>query len=222
MRPQFPQHQVFLNYPFDEEAQTVSSALHFAVVAAGLLPICALDVTSPDRPRLEVLVETITSCQYSAHDFSRCTADGKLGRFNMPIEMGMALFHALHNQKAGHRCAFFVTELGDYRHFVSDLAGLDPLTYDTESALLARMYEWLRDGVGAAFIPKPSAHVSDMYAEYRQMLMRVRGSGKGGKATHHEAQELMYQIASKHGLWDWRANRAGQRAFPEVPLSWLD
>jgi hypothetical protein len=217
----YQQHQVFLNYPFDEQAESISHAMHFAVVAAGLLPVCAFDLSSPDRPRLEMLVDAITSCHYSAHDFSRCTGEGEknLSRFNMPLEMGMALFHALYNQKT--RCAFFVTTPHDYKGFVSDLGGLDALVYDSDSTLLVKMYEWLRNAE-AVFIPQPSAVVRDIYNEFKNRLLNLRGCGTEGRASHHEAQELMYQTASKHGLWDWRANHAGKIAFPAVPLQWTD
>jgi hypothetical protein len=62
--------QVFLNYPFDEEFRPLADAMTFSVVAGGLLPLCAKDLTSPDRPRLDVLVSAISNCQYSAHDLS--------------------------------------------------------------------------------------------------------------------------------------------------------
>jgi hypothetical protein len=218
----FQQYQVFLNYPFDEDAESLSMALHFAVVAAGLLPVCAMDMTSPDKPRLSMLVDAITSCQYSAHDLSRCTGEGNgnLARFNMPVEMGMALFHALHNQSSSHRCAFFVTGQHDYKRFASDLSGLDPYFYDSDDVLLLRMYEWLRDNLNAAFITRPSAEIGDIYSEFKTRLLLLRGAGKDGRPSHHESQELMYQIAAARGLWDWRANRAGQLTFKEVPLSW--
>ncbi len=132
----------------------------------------------------------------------------------------MALFYALQTQRTGHRCAFFVTAISDYRSFASDVAGLDPLVYESELVLLLRMYEWLRDTLHATFIPKASAEIADIYIEFKETVLRLRGSGRQGRATHHEAQELMYQIASKRELWDWRANKAGQLAFPEVPLSW--
>jgi hypothetical protein len=218
----YSQYQVFLNYPFDQESEEISLAMHFAVVAAGLLPVCALDLTSPDRPRLEILVQAITSCQYSAHDFSRFKGEGEknLARFNMPVEMGMALFHALHTHRAAHRCAFFVSDPHQYRAFVSDLAGLDPLSYGDPAELLVRMYEWLRDVVNAVFIPRPSPEVQDKYGEFRERLKLVRGSASNGRPSHQEAQELMCQMCSEAGLWDWRGFAAGRVAFPPVPLSW--
>jgi len=118
--------QVFLNYPFDTAFAPLADAMAFAVIAGGLLPVCALDFTVPDRPRLDMLVEAILNCHYSAHDFSRFTGEGleNLSRMNMPIEMGMALFYALHTQRRDHRCAFFVPTAHAYTAFASDLAGL--------------------------------------------------------------------------------------------------
>jgi hypothetical protein len=68
--------QVFLNHPFDPEFMPLADALNFAVVAGGMLPLCALDLTSPDHPRLEMLVDAIANCHYSVHDLSRFTGDG--------------------------------------------------------------------------------------------------------------------------------------------------
>src|SRR5262245_60384773 len=89
--------QVFLNYPFDSALAELANAMSFAVVAGGLLPVCAYDLTVPDKPRLEMLVDAIRSCHYSAHDLSRSKGEGpqNFARLNMPVEMGMALFHAL-------------------------------------------------------------------------------------------------------------------------------
>nr|MDT0664519.1 hypothetical protein [Micromonospora sp. DSM 115978] len=93
--------QVFLNHPFDDEFSVTADALSFAVVAAGLVPVSARDLTTPDRGRLDILVDAIGSCDYSAHDLSRCHGGGKenFARMNMPIEMGLALFYALSTQR---------------------------------------------------------------------------------------------------------------------------
>ena len=68
--------QVFLNYPFDDAFAPLGDAMAFAVVAGGMLPVCAFDLSAPDRPRLEILVEAIRCCRYSAHDFSRSKGEG--------------------------------------------------------------------------------------------------------------------------------------------------
>jgi hypothetical protein len=128
----------------------LSHALHFGVVAAGLLLVCARDLGSPDRPRLEMLIGGVVNCHYSAHDLSRCRGEGpdNFGRFNMRIEMGMALFHAVESQRTKRRCAFFVSTPHSHGVFASDLAGLDPLQHgDNDRVLVGCVYEWLRDVV---------------------------------------------------------------------------
>src|SRR4051794_3208926 len=104
----YERHQVFLNYPYDDAYERLERAMEFAVVAAGMLPVSAKDLTLPDRSRLEMLVESIQNCHYSIHDFSRYVGSGRrnFARFNCPIEMGMALFYGLSSQRQSHRCAF--------------------------------------------------------------------------------------------------------------------
>ena len=87
--------QVFLNYPFDNDFIELGNAMSFAVVAGGLLPVCAFDLSVPDKPRLEILVEAIQSCHFSAHDLSRSRGEGptmantaRLGRDQHAVHRG--------------------------------------------------------------------------------------------------------------------------------------
>ena len=215
--------QVFLNYPFDAEFAPLANAMNFAVVAGGLLPLCAYDLTTPDRPRLELLVHAIQNCQYSAHDFSRSTGggDNNFARMNMPIEMGMALFHALHTQHQDHRCAFFVPTAYDYQAFASDLAGLDPKVHENdESRIVTDMYEWLRGVVPQAlFNLCPTIEIVEKHEEFVERLEEINGSANDGAPSHSETREVMYQVCTEAGWWDWRETRRGRDEFPEVPLS---
>jgi hypothetical protein len=218
------EHQVFLNHPFEDAFDPLANAMHFAIVASNLIPICAKDLSSPDRPRLDMLVSSIINCQYSIHDFSKLKGEGEqnFARLNMSLEMGMALFHALQTQRVQHRCAFFVSTPHDYRIAASDLAGLDPIFYDgNDLSLVAGVYEWLRDVVrNPLTTPLPTNDIKERYNDFKIRTEKVAGSGKNGHLSHNESQELMFQICSEHKLWDWRENKAGQIAFPEVPLSW--
>lgn len=220
----FEEGQVFLNYPFDHEFTPFSHAMHFAVIAAGLIPICAYDLTAPDRPRLDIIVEAIIRSRYSVHDFSRLRGEGEqnFARLNMPIEMGMALFHALQTQRATHRCAFFIPAPHEYRIAASDLAGLDPIPYDgNEQSCVMRVYEWLRDGVRSPYTQRvPTVAVVERFRHFIAQMGRIEGSGREGQLSHDEAQELMFSLCSESGWWDWRAIRYGQAEFPIVPLSW--
>lgn len=217
--------QVFLNHPFDEDFEILGFGMAFAVVAAGLLPVSALDLNVPDRPRLEMLVEAIRHCHYSAHDLSRCTGEGlgNLARMNMPLEMGMALFYGLDVQRAAHRCAFFVSSPHAYQAFASDLAGLDPKCHHNDSArLVAEMYDWLRAVVPPAlFNSQPTVNVVEKYREFQERLRRVRGSGTDGRASYHEAREVMYMVCTECRWWDWRETRLGKEQFPTLPMSWV-
>src|SRR5947208_637658 len=126
-----PESQVFINYPFDADFEPLAHAMHFAIVAAGLIPICARDLSLPDRPRLQNIVSMVENTYYSIHDFSKYTGEGdsNFARFNMPIELGMALFHTFQTGPHKHSFAFFVTDKNNYNAFASDLKGLDPAYY---------------------------------------------------------------------------------------------
>lgn len=220
----FRECQVFLNYPYDTEFIDLERALHFAVIASGLIPVCAKDLSVPDRPRLEMLVDAIRNCRYSAHEFSRATGEGlgNFARMNMPIEMGMALFHALETQHQKHRCAFFVPTPHDYHRFASDLSGLDAKCHNNDSRqLISGVYDWLRSVVPLSlFSSVPTIEVSQKYDEFKNALQKVRGSGICGEATHEEARELMYKTCADCEWWDWRKSKFGLDEFPCVPLAW--
>jgi hypothetical protein len=219
----FEKCQVFLNYPFDAEFRPLAYAMHFAVIAAGLIPLCAKDMSVPDRPRFEMLIDAIIHSHYSVHDFSRFKGEGSnnLARFNMPIEMGMALFYALNTQRRQHRCAFFVATAQDYQRFASDLSGLDPTHYNNDELLLvAGIYEWLRD-VGKPLVNElPVIEVKDKYSYFKSELEKIKGSESDSLPSHDETQELMYKICSECKWWEWREQKLGKLEFPLLPLSW--
>ena len=220
-------NQVFLNYPFDCEFESFSYGMHFAVVASGLIPVCARDVNVPDKLRLENLVTTISSCRFSIHDFSRSKGEGdrNLARFNMPIELGMALFYSYSQEQHTHRCAFFVTISEDnqvphdYQRFASDLAGLDPKHYDDELSLARNVYEWLRE-VGASLNDVSTTEMQSKYLDFRKELEKIKGSEKDNQPTHGEVQELIFRMCSKWRWWDWRDVKWGKSKFRPLPLSW--
>jgi hypothetical protein len=217
------EYQVFLNYPFDEAFAEFEDALHFAVVAANLLPVCAKDLTDPDRPRLDALIDAIRHCRYSGHDFSHIYGDGadNIARMNMPLEMGMAVFHALDTQRQEHRCAFFVPRPHEYHRAASDLAGLDPRCYNSDPReLVAAVYEWLRDVVPSPiFNSVATVDVVGQFDTFKRKISSIRGGRSDGRPTHHEAQELMYRLCGDLRWWEWRQTRFGLEQFPSIVLS---
>ena len=138
----------------------------------------------------------------------------------MPIEMGMALFHALVSQRSEHRCVFFVPSPHEYKAFASDLAGLDPKCHqNSEATLLTAMYEWLRGVVpGSFFNSQPTVDVVAKFGEFKKRLKNIKGTDGNGKPSHDERREVMYQVCAECDWWDWRETRAGRDQFPLVPL----
>ncbi|HMQ99419.1 MAG TPA: hypothetical protein PKE39_10380 [Ignavibacteria bacterium] len=219
----FQAFQVFMNYPYDEDFEPLSNAIHFAVIAAGLIPVCAKDLSMPDKSRLDNLIEAITNCNYSIHDFSKSKGEGSdnFARFNMPLEMGMAVFHALYTQRIKHRCAFFVSTPHDYQKFASDLSGLDPICHNNnEITLLTETYEWLRKINPPLFSNLAITVVRDKYLSFKEELNNIVGSSSINTPTHDEIQELMYCICSKEKWWGWRDSPVGLLEFPVLPLTY--
>jgi hypothetical protein len=208
--------QVFLNYPFNPEFETSANALHFAVVAAGLVPLCAKDLSMPDLPRMDGISNAIRSCRYSVHDLSRFDQQGK----NISLELGIAFAKVHEGQQRIHRCALFMPSGLDYHSIASDLSGFDPKQYQGDSSLVVGVYEWLRDVVrDPVFSGQSPLSVKRLYEEFQQELSRLEGSGKDGRPSHDESQELMFRLCEKRGWWDWRLTKAGKIDLRPVPLS---
>jgi hypothetical protein len=221
----YVKQQVFLNYPYDDAYETFSAALSFGVFAAGLVPLSARDITTPDTVRLQNIAHAISNCRYSAHDLSRAHGEGveSLARMNMPLELGMAFYHALSSQYSEHRGAFLVPTANLVHKFASDLAGLDPICYgDNDTKLVVGVYEWLRNVVpNAYFSAQPTPQVVEAYEEFIALSMLIAGVGTAQRSSYFESRELMQRICADRGWWDWRETRAGREEFPSVPIQWI-
>lgn len=84
---------VFINCPFDFAYAPIFDAIVFAVADCGFRPICARERMNSGQVRLDKITEQIRDSRYSIHDLSRTEPDERysLPRFNMPLELGMAL-----------------------------------------------------------------------------------------------------------------------------------
>ena len=78
----------------------------------------------PNQGRLDRIIQLIEESDISLHDLSRTESSRGVPRFNMPLELGLALYrsHATHKR---HRV--FVFEKKDYRALrsTSDINGID-------------------------------------------------------------------------------------------------
>src|SRR3954453_17687616 len=88
---------VFINCPFDEAYSPLFDAIVFTVVCCGFQPRSAIDSGSTGEPRLTRITKALFASRYSVHDLTRCSGEGaeNLARFNMPLELGMAIARSL-------------------------------------------------------------------------------------------------------------------------------
>src|SRR4051812_29932794 len=93
-RPAKFQRSVFINVPYDLKYERLFAALIAGIVSLCREPKVVLSDISGDV-RLDRLIRMIRSCRVSLHDLSRTgatrTPAGRVPRFNMPIELGIAL-----------------------------------------------------------------------------------------------------------------------------------
>jgi hypothetical protein len=77
------------------------------------------------------ITRALFGCRYSIHDLSRSQGEGSenLARFNLPLELGMAMARRFMNEEE-HDWLVLVPEGHAYLRFISDLAAYDPSTHD--------------------------------------------------------------------------------------------
>jgi hypothetical protein len=117
---------VFLNIPYDLGFLDLYLAYIAGVVSLGLHPRATVEIVGGER-RLDRIFGLIQACPYSVHDLSRVELDTKrprTPRFNMPLELGMAIAWQKLNPE---RHVWFVFEAKQRRvqKSMSDLNGSD-------------------------------------------------------------------------------------------------
>lgn len=141
-----PRRSVFINCPFDPEYEPLRDALLLAVVSCGFTPRSALESGRVSVARMDRIFQALCSSGYSIHDLSRCRGEGKevLARFNMPLELGIAMWRHRFDQATPHDWLVLVPTTAPYARFISDLAGYDLPPYDgTEQSLIQQVMIWL-------------------------------------------------------------------------------
>src|SRR5580658_5029138 len=87
------ERSVFINCPYDPGFADLFHAIVFTVIAFGFVPRSARESEGEAETRIDRISETLAQCKYSIHDLSRFTGEGtgNLARFNMPLELGIAI-----------------------------------------------------------------------------------------------------------------------------------
>ena len=171
-----PSRSVFINCPFDAEYSSLFDAVLFATVWCGFMPRSALESGTVAEPRLARITRAIFSSRYSIHDLSRCTGEGteNLARFNMPLELGMAMARRFMDPSDGHDWLILVPKGHAYLRFVSDLAAYDPATHDGSiQSVVVAVTAWLSTRKDASLRVDPTEVLSalpNFQAEKEKLL----------------------------------------------------
>lgn len=99
-----PSKSVFVNCPFEDEYAALFEAIVFATICCGFMPRSALESGTASEPRLTRILRALFGSKYSIHDLSCCTGEGSenAARFNMPLELGMAMARRFIGPAADH------------------------------------------------------------------------------------------------------------------------
>ena len=153
---------VFVNCPYDPDFRPVFDAVLFSCVCCGFIPRAALETHTASIPRMTRIARALTDSKYSIHDLSLCRGEGSenLARFNMPLELGIAMAERIRMGEAEgtHDWLVLVPNGHCYRRFVSDLSGYDPTEHDgTVDSVVPAVMAWLATREDAIQTPTPAA-----------------------------------------------------------------
>jgi hypothetical protein len=174
-----PAKAVFINCPFDQEFEPALEAIVLAVACCGFIPRSAMESGDVAVSRMERIVRAIFSSQYSIHDLSRCRGEGdeQLARFNMPLELGIAMACRFRSgRRTRHDWLLLVPEGHLYGRFISDLAGYDPLRHDgSPESVIPKVMLWLATRPSAVQTSTPQEVIAAL-PEFRRKKAELRAA----------------------------------------------
>lgn len=173
-----PATSVFLNCPFDLEYLHLFDAAVLATICCGFTPRSALESGTVAEPRMARITRGIFESKYSIHDLTRCTGEGdaNLARFNVPLELGIAIAHRYLARRVAdrHDWLVMVPTGHQYSRFISDLAGFDPVTHNgTDRGLIVAVMTWLATRIDATDTLSPQQVLKGL-PQFRRELRTLR------------------------------------------------
>jgi hypothetical protein len=180
----------FINVPYAKRYERVYLAFIAGIVGHGLVPTAAVHDPS-SRFQLDRIYELIAAAQYSFHDLSWMSLDGRsprTPRLNMAFELGLAV--AL-SRGAGANHQWFVFETVPYRldKALSDLGGIRPRIHDRspESVLRALMSVFARRANQPTF-----ANLIEIYQEVERTARQIKHTYSADLFDTKPFAELVY------------------------------
>ncbi len=178
-----PTTSVFLNCPFDLEYLPLFDCAVLATICCGFTPRSALESGTVAEPRMARITKAIFQSKYSIHDLSRCKGEGdaNLARFNMPLELGIAMARRYLGRRVAdrHDWLVMVPTGHHYARYISDLAGFDAVTHDgTKRGLIMALMAWLATRVDAVGTLSPQQVLNGLPRFSREMRLLRRTWGQ--------------------------------------------
>jgi hypothetical protein len=178
------ERSVFLNCPFDDLFVPLFHAAVLTIGALGFTPRCARETEGESDPRIDRIARGLRESKYSIHDLSRFQGEGpdNLSRFNMPLELGMALALRYQGKISGtpHNWVALVPRGFAHQKFISDLAGFDPPAHEqTPATVIKAISGWLTLQPGFS-PPAPSPKtILDTYPKLIKLLEEAKTEALG-------------------------------------------
>jgi hypothetical protein len=199
---------VFLNIPYDAAFEDLYLAYIVGLTQLGLRVNATLAV--PNQDRLQTIIRLIEASGFSIHDLSRIEASHGVPRFNMPVELGLALYRS-HVTKGKHRVFVFESKRYRAQRSTSDVNGIDPhIHHGTPKGLMGSLRNIFRQPGNATTVP-------EMLASYRAVKRKLPEfrRNSGGKSLFEAAvfQDLTVAalVESQRLIGRRSSNRASRR-----------
>jgi len=155
---------VFLNIPYDREFEDLYLAYIVGLTQLGLRVNATVAV--PNQGRLEAIIGLIEESNFSIHDLSRIELSKGIPRFNMPVELGLALYRS-HATKGRHRVYVFESKSYRVQRSTSDINGIDPQIHNgTAKGVMAGLRNLFRQPGNVTTVP-------EMLISYRAVRKRL-------------------------------------------------
>ncbi|QMW21712.1 hypothetical protein [Sandaracinobacteroides saxicola] len=165
--------RVFINCPFDAEFAPIQDAINFAVITCGFKVNSAATIEDSGQLRLAKIIDLIADSSLSIHDLSRVELDPRsnLPRFNMPLELGIALgMKYLGRRKLrDHQLLVLDSKPYRYQQSMSDIAGVDPKSHGKNPAQAIVEVRNFLAAHSAERLPGPDA-ISSLYTLFNAVL----------------------------------------------------
>jgi hypothetical protein len=140
-----PEHQVFINCPFDDDYKKLMfEPMVFAVQACGFMTRCALEATL-ENDRFKRIQDLVEICPVSIHDLSRNRKDED-PRFNMPLELGLFIGCKRYGGQLHDKKSYLILDREKYiyQRYISDINGQDPsIHFDKPEKVVEIIRNWL-------------------------------------------------------------------------------